>query len=73
MDIGSKRDIHDLLLALSRSGTAMLVLSDDLAEVVAISHRILVMAGGKIVREHAAAEVDEHRLAEEIAGGVMVS
>lgn len=70
VDIASKRDIHDLLVSLSRAGMAMLVVADDLAEVIAVSHRVLVMAGGTLTGAHQAAQVDEHGLAAEITAGM---
>jgi len=70
IDIGSKREIHELLLQLSRRGTAMLLLADDLPEVAALSHRVLVMAAGRLVAEHDAATLNVAALAAEIAAGV---
>ncbi len=67
VDIGSKRDIHEMLLRLGRDGTSILLIADDLAEVIAVSHRVLIMRGGRLVGGHAAADVDEHRLAVEVA------
>jgi simple sugar transport system ATP-binding protein len=73
IDVGSKRGIHELLLQLSRRGTAMLLLADDLAEVAALSHRVLVMAGGRLVSEHDATTLDTRALAAEIAAGTGVA
>ena len=70
VDIASKRDIHDLLVSLSRAGMAMLVVADDLAEVIAISHRVLVLAGGALTGAHQAERIDEQALAAEIGAGV---
>jgi simple sugar transport system ATP-binding protein len=70
IDIGSKQEIHELLLQLSRRGTAMLLLADDLPEVAALSHRVLVMAAGRLVAEHDAARLNVAALAAEIAAGV---
>jgi simple sugar transport system ATP-binding protein len=69
IDVGSKREIHQLLLRLSRGGTAMLLLTDDLPEVAVLSHRVLVMAGGRIVAEHETAALDVAALAAEVAAG----
>jgi simple sugar transport system ATP-binding protein len=69
IDIGSKQEIHELLLRLSRRGTAMLLFTDDLAEVAALSHRVLVMAAGRLIAAHDAATLDVKALAAEIAAG----
>jgi simple sugar transport system ATP-binding protein len=69
IDIGSKQEIHELLLQLSRRGTAMLLFTDDLPEVAALSHRVLVMAAGRLIAAHDAAALDVKALAAEIAAG----
>jgi ribose transport system ATP-binding protein len=43
IDIGAKREIHDLLLKFAADGKAILLISSDLAELTSLSHRILVL------------------------------
>ena len=62
VDIGSKREIHEILLQLRNSGTAVLVVTDDIGEALAISDRILVMVRGRITAQFDADSVDEERL-----------
>ncbi len=59
VDVGSKADIYRILRDLAAEGLALLVVSSDLPEVLAIAHRIAVMADGKIVGELDAAEATE--------------
>lgn len=54
VDIGARRTIHDLICALAEQGMAILLISSDLDEVLALSHRVLVMRLGRIVAEFAA-------------------
>ncbi len=49
IDVGSARYIHQRLIAQRDAGTAVLVISEDLDEVMAISDRILVMYEGRII------------------------
>lgn len=49
VDVGAKAEIHDLIRNLAQDGAAVLVVSSDLPEVLAISDRIAVMARGRIV------------------------
>ncbi len=49
IDIRSKADLHDLVLRLARQGTAVIVISSDMPELVALSDRIAVMKGFRIV------------------------
>lgn len=51
VDIGAKVNIHNLILALAEAGTAVIVVSSELEEVMALSHRILVMRHGRVAAE----------------------
>jgi len=59
VDVGSKADIYRILRDLAEQGLALLVVSSDLPEVLALAHRIAVMADGRIVGELDAAEATE--------------
>jgi len=62
VDIGAIEFIHRQLLKLRDAGCAILLVSAELEEVMALSDRILVMSSGRIVGEVAAAEADEKSL-----------
>ena len=49
VDIGAKTQIHQLIRSLADSGIAVLLVSSDLPEILAMSDRIAVMRGGSIV------------------------
>lgn len=49
VDVGSKADIHDIIRDLSSQGIGIIVISDDLPELLATCHRILVMRDGRII------------------------
>lgn len=51
VDIGAKEDIHELIRQLAGSGTAVILASSDLPELMALAHRILVLRKGRIVTE----------------------
>jgi simple sugar transport system ATP-binding protein len=51
VDVGSKRDIHLLIAQLAQRGTAVIVVSDDLPEVLSICHRVIVLANGRVSHE----------------------
>ncbi|MDY0882613.1 sugar ABC transporter ATP-binding protein [Dongia soli] len=67
VDIGSKADIHQVIAALAAAGIGVIVISDDIPEVLATCHRILVMRGGRIVEELAGGSVTESDLAHRLA------
>jgi ABC-type sugar transport system ATPase subunit len=47
VDIAAKNDIHEKLRNLAAQGTAIFFVSSDVPEILALSHRILVMRGGR--------------------------
>ncbi|MGV3573733.1 MAG: sugar ABC transporter ATP-binding protein [Devosia sp.] len=59
VDIGAKREIYELIDALARAGKAILVISSDLPEAIGIADRVLVVRGGRVVKELSAAEANE--------------
>jgi ABC-type sugar transport system ATPase subunit len=59
IDVGAKAEVHALLDELSRRGTAVIVISSDLPEVLALADRILVMRQGRLVAELPPAEASE--------------
>jgi len=48
IDVGSKQEIYDIIHALADEGVAVMVISSDMEEVLAISDRIAVMSHGAI-------------------------
>ena len=64
VDVGSKADIYRILRSLAAGGMAILVVSSDLPEVLALAHRIAVMADGRVVGELDAAGATEVKILE---------
>jgi rhamnose transport system ATP-binding protein len=61
VDVAAKYDIHGVVLELAARGTAVLLVSSDLPEVLALADRVLVMREGRLQGELAAG-VDEERV-----------
>jgi len=68
VDIGAIEFIHRRLVALRDAGKAILLVSVELDEIFALADRILVMCGGRIVGERAAAEAGEQEIGLMMAG-----
>ena len=62
IDVGARSEIYRLLYALAESGLVLIVVSSDLAEVIGVSDRIIVMREGAIVGEVGRAEATPERL-----------
>lgn len=51
VDVRAKDEIHRLILALAERGTSVLLISSELEEVMALSHRIVVLAEGRVTAD----------------------
>lgn len=51
IDVGAKKEIYDLINRLSAQGLAILFISSDLPEIIHLSHRVMIMCDGEIVKE----------------------
>ena len=60
IDVGAKDEIYDLLRKLAQSGVAIVMVSSELPELLALSNRILVMREGR-----AAGVIESHEFSEE--------
>lgn len=67
VDVGSKAEIHDIIRDLAREGIGIIVISDDLPELLATCHRILVMREGRIIDALDGPSVSEETLAHRLA------
>ena len=70
VDVGSVVFIHGALIAARDAGTAVLLVSAELDELLAVSDRILVMFRGRIVGEVEAATASREEIGLLMAGGV---
>ena len=68
VDIGAIEFIHARLIAMRDAGCAILLVSVELDEILALSDRILVMNGGHIVGEAGRDEADPDRIGLMMAG-----
>ncbi|MDW5596236.1 sugar ABC transporter ATP-binding protein [Conexibacter stalactiti] len=62
IDIGAKADIVELVRELARSGAAVLVADSEFSELLAVSHRVLVLRRGRVVAERASGATSDHEL-----------
>jgi ABC-type sugar transport system ATPase subunit len=62
VDVGAKAQIHAAIRALAGGGAAVLLVTSELEEMLALAHRVLVLRDGQIVAEHQAGGYDAARL-----------
>ena len=68
LDVAATSQTHERLLAAAARGAAVLLVSEDLDEVLALSDRVAVLAGGRVVATMAAADADPEALGLAMAG-----
>ena len=68
IDVGAKADVHNYIDELARSGIAIIVISSDLPEVLAMSDRIAVMREGRLRAIFTKAEATQERVMESAVG-----
>ena len=59
IDVGAKAEIYALIRRLADDGLAILVISSEMPELIGLSDRVLVMAGGRIAGEVCRADATE--------------
>jgi ribose transport system ATP-binding protein len=62
IDIGAKTDILLLVRELAAAGKAVIVVSSEFEEILAVSSRVLVMRDGRCIAERLGHETSEHEL-----------
>ena len=62
VDVGAKREIYAIINQLAEEGSAIIVISSEMEEIMNISDRIIVMRNGRIEGEVKKEEITEQRL-----------
>lgn len=68
VDVGAKAEIHKLLDELASQGTAILLISSELPEVMALSRRIVVLRDGRVTGELSRPEFSQAAILRLMAG-----
>jgi len=51
VDVGVKSEMYEIINQLAQMGTAIILISSELPEILSLSHRIIVMREGQITKE----------------------
>ena len=70
IDIGAKAEVHQVLFDMARAGVAVIVISSELPEVMAVSDHIVTFREGQITGILSAADATEEKLMTRMALGV---
>lgn len=62
VDVGAKNEIYKLILELSKTGMAIIMVSSELPEILAVSDRVLVMCEGTLTAEIPIEQASENNI-----------
>ena len=62
IDVGSKVEVHNLLIEMAKQGIAVIVISSELPEILAVSDRIVTMREGRVTGEIARSDATQEIL-----------
>ncbi len=62
VDVGAKTEMYRQLNELAESGAAILMVSSELPEILGLTDRVLVMRGGRLVRELVTAQTSQEEV-----------
>lgn len=68
VDVGAKSEIYKIISDLATSGAAILISSNDPAEILGLCDRVFVVLRGKIVSSHNASDLSRDELVERTTG-----
>ena len=69
IDVGAKEEIYNLMTGLAQQGKAIIMISSDMPELIAMSDRIIVMNKGRITTTLQKAEISEENILSSSIGG----
>ncbi len=69
VDVGARAEIYALIRRLAEAGTAIVVVSSEIPEVLGLADRVLVISDGHVVQTTPTTEIDEHRVLDLIMEG----
>lgn len=69
IDVGSKYEIYKIITDFSSQGIAVILVSSEINEILGMSHRVLVMAEGKICGELTREEATQEKIMQTILEG----
>lgn len=69
VDVGARAEIYELIRALAVAGTAIIVISSEIEEVLGLADTVLVIDDGRVLTQTNASDLDEHGVLDLIMKG----
>ncbi len=71
IDVGAKYDVYELIRKLAAQGVAIVLISSELPEVIAMADRVVVMHEGQVTKILPRPSIDEHTITMYATGGAL--
>jgi len=71
IDVGAKEEIYRIMVELLQNNKAIIMVSSDMPELIAMSNRIMIMRNGNMVKEMVKDEINEENILKHSIGGSM--
>ena len=68
IDVGSKAEIHKLIIDIAQRGTSVILISSEMTEILKMSNRIIIMKEGRMVSEVSARDANEEVILRNMTG-----
>jgi ABC-type sugar transport system ATPase subunit len=68
IDVGTKEEIHRLIRTMARQGTAVLMVSSDMPEILGASDRVLTMYEGRLTAVLQGSDINENMIIRKVSG-----
>ncbi|GAA1708702.1 sugar ABC transporter ATP-binding protein [Isoptericola hypogeus] len=69
VDVGARSEIYALVRSLADAGTAVVVVSSEIPEVLGLADQVLVVSEGQVVHRGPAQDIDEHAVLDLVMEG----
>jgi ABC-type sugar transport system ATPase subunit len=73
IDVGAREEIYQIMRRLTAAGTAILLISSEIEELLGLADRIVVLRGGRRVQEFSHGQFDRERILAHALGQVVSS
>lgn len=73
IDIGAKREIHELLRRLANEGVGVIVISSELPEIIGLCDRVIIVYEHQVVGEVSGEHINEQEIMQYASGNVSTS
>ncbi len=68
IDIGTRQQIYGFIQRLAAAGKSVIVISSEMAEVIGLSHRVIVLRRGRVMGELSGEAIEEHGIVRHAMG-----